>query len=136
MIVLLSTGCAYLTKDTFDVNTADFSKAKNKDLCGVYGYRKYRSQEARKELISRKVFTKADWESIDQRVVTSGMSECSVRAAFALDFRKIISTSFRDGSKGKSFIYICIDERVPFCPYTQVDIKNGIVVNVYEREEI
>ena len=135
-IVIALTGCGILHTKSFDLNTSDFSQASNQDLCGAYGYRNHRVNEARKELFSRKLFTPTEWRNIDQRIVLNGMSECAVKAAFALDYKKIISSSYKDGSIGKSLIYLCVDGRVPFCPYTQVDIKNGLVVDVYERSKL
>mgnify|MGYP000465112915 CR=1 FL=1 len=134
--ILLLSGCALWKDNRFDINTADFSKAKNEDLCSVYGYRRYRSHEAREELLARNVFSDDVWTLIDDRAVIKGMSDCAVKAAFAFDVRRILSSSYEDGRKGKSYIYSCIDERVPLCPYTQVDMIDSIVVKVFERKKI
>jgi len=133
---LLLSGCVLLNDNRFDINMADFSKAKNEDLCNVYGYRRYRSQEAREELLVRNIFSDDVWTLIDDRTVIKGMSDCAVKAAFAFDVRRILSSSYEDGRKGKSYIYSCIDERVPLCPYTQVDMVDSIVVKVFERKKI
>lgn len=136
-VVILLFGCsAQRDQTSFNVHTADFSKASDMNLCAVYGYRWNRSNEAKRELMKRNIFSDSDWKNIDQRRVKSGMSECAVKAAFALDYKKIVSKNFKDGSKGKSFVYSCSDNRVPYCPYTQVDMMNGIVTKVYKRNAL
>ena len=133
---MLISSCAFFTDNSFDIYDADFTKSNDRDLCGVYGYRTYRAEEARNELVSRHIFSDTTWQHIEERDVVPGMTECAVRAAFALEFRKILSSSYQDGSKGKSFIYSCIDGRAPLCPYTQIDMENGVVVAVFELKKI
>lgn len=124
------------SRQSFNVHTANFSKASDDELCIVYGYRLNRSGEAKLELIKRNIFTDSEWNKIAQHQVSVGMSECAVKAAYAISYAKVINTKFNNGDKGKSFIYSCNRSNVPYCPFTKVDMINGKVASVSALQEI
>ncbi|GGB22404.1 hypothetical protein [Agarivorans gilvus] len=124
------------TSNSFNVQSADFSNASDDNLCIVYGYHLNRSLEAQSELIKRNLFTSSEWAMISQHQVVNGMSECAVKAAFAINYKQVFNTKFNNGDKGKSFIYSCSDSNVPYCPFTRVDLVNGKVSSVSSVEKI
>ena len=137
--VLLTSVVACTTSQSgksFNTHTADFSKASDDELCIVYGYRLNRSGEAKSELIKRKVFTNAEWNKISKHQVSNGMSECAVKAAYAISYKKVLNTNFNNGDKGKSFIYSCTGNNVPHCPYTKIDMINGKVTSISSVQKI
>ncbi len=136
---LLTTVVACTTSQSgksFNTHTADFSKASDEELCIVYGYRVNRSGEAKSELIKRKVFTNTEWNQISQHQVSKGMSECAVKAAYAISYKKVLTTTFNNGDKGRSYIYNCTGNNVPHCPYTKIDMVNGKVTSVSSVQKI
>lgn len=123
--------------NSFNVRTADFSKATDNQLCIVYGYRINRSEEAKLELVKRKIFTDSEWKDISKHQVSVGMSECAVKAAYSINYKKVINTQFINGDTGKSFIYSCHNSsQAKYCPYTKIDIINGRVESVSTIQKI
>ncbi len=84
-MAIVLVGCASSGGNSFDVNNADFEKADSQHLCAVYGFRWNRSSEARSELESRGIFSSQEWKLIEQRRLEPGMSDCAMKAAFAVE---------------------------------------------------
>jgi hypothetical protein len=122
---------------TFNVNSAKFASASNENLCSVYGFHANRSGEARAELMKRGVFTPEDWAHIDAHTVLPGMSECAVNAAYFISVAKVEGIADASGKPiSRTVVYACDKSPVPNCPYTQVTIKNGVVVSVSPRSKL
>jgi hypothetical protein len=120
----------------FNVRTADFSTTSNDRLCSVYGYRLNRSSEAKIELMKRQVFSEAEWKNIDEHKVTVGMSKCAMKAAYSLDYKEVINTKYNDGRHVRSYVYKCEPLKLPYCPYTKVDVSNGKIISIMKHDAI
>lgn len=120
--------------DYFNVNTADFAATSNDRLCSVYGYRLNRSSEAKAELMKRGVFTEVEWRNIEERNIVVGMSDCGMKAAYKLDYKKVINTKYNNGNHVTSYVYECGSLKLPHCPYTRVDVSNGKIVSIAQYE--
>ncbi len=132
-VVLTLAACSATDQQKiFNVQTADFGKASDDNLCSVYGYRLNRSHEAKLELIKRNVFSDKELKMIEQHKIVPGMSECAVKAAYGLSDVSSSTTKFINGDKGKGFVYSCARNNIPFCPYTRIDLVNGKVTKISE----
>ncbi|MCK9635994.1 MAG: hypothetical protein M0R41_06925 [Methylobacter tundripaludum] len=135
VVTLLLTACA-TSISTFDVNTADFSTAKEDSLCIVYGFRWNRSQEAKAELIRRNMFTEREWQMIEARKVEPGLSECGVEAAYPLNVAMYyFHNDLNDNPIGNDIVFSCKEAPVPYCPFTKVEIREGKVSAVVPVSE-
>lgn len=136
IFILSISGCSQNNKK-FNVRTADFSSASDRDLCITYGFRANRSTEAKMELLSRSIFSQKEWKLIDERKLEPGMSECAAYSAYYIDNKKLYSKKDKNGKLiQKELIYSCEDKRVPYCPYTSVIIKNGKIDSIGVKKEI
>ena len=118
------------------VNTLDFTSAADIKLCVIYGYGMNRAEEAGNELRRRNIFLESEWNDIEHGIIMPGMSLCAVYAAFTNISRKYSEKKDAQGDAVKEIIYDCRDGRVPFCPFTQVTIKNDKVTEVKQLNSL
>ena len=118
------------------VNTLDFTSATDIKLCAIYGYGKNRAEEAEKELQHRNIFTDGEWNDIELGSIKPGMSLCAVYAAFMNISKEFSEKKNAQGDTVKEIIYDCRDGRVPFCPFTQVTLKDDKVTEVKQLNSL
>jgi hypothetical protein len=118
------------------VNTLDFTSAPDIKLCAIYGYGMNRAREAEDELRHRNIFTDAELNDIEGGSIKPGMSLCAVYAAFTNISREYSEKKDAQGDVVKEIIYDCRDGRVPFCPFTQVTLKNDKVTEVKQLNSL
>ena len=59
-----------------------------------------------------------------------------MKAAFAIDYKRVSTIEAADGSKEVRYYYSCDDGRASDCPFTRVDIREGEVVNIETVQEM
>lgn len=128
----LLTGCGASSEPKqFIVDSANFSTAKNEDLCSVYGFRLNRAYEAKEELIKRNIFTQNEWNLIDNRHVIQGMSKCGVLAAYPTRVVKYQYSKDTQGNViGESWTLSCQDAPLAYCPFTKIEFRNNKVIAI------
>lgn len=124
------TSCA--TKVYFDPRGADLATVTNQQLCEAYGHRTTRVAEIKAELERRKLFGTEDWSKIDSHNLSVGMPECAVFAAYP---RKLASIDQGEGARNddtaKEISFDCDDIKMPFCPVTTFEIRNGNIYAIF-----
>jgi hypothetical protein len=137
LVLLTIAGCSSMpATNHFAVNTADFTTASDINLCSVYGYGWNRAEEAKQELVHRNFFTTEELQNIKQRQIKPGMTLCAVYAAYTNSCAKYAVTKDAQGNEIKELIYDCSEGRVPFCPFTQVMLKNDKVIEVKDVKSL
>ena len=118
------------------VYTLDFKLVPEIKLCAIYGYGKNRAEDAEAELRHRNIFTDGEWNDIEHGSIKPGMSLCAVYAAFTNISRDYSEKKNAQGDAEKEIIFDCRDGRVPFCPFTQVTLKNDKVTEVKQLNSL
>jgi len=118
------------------VNTLDFTSATDIKLCAIYGYGMNRAEEAEMELRHRSILRDDEWNDIERGNIKPGMSLCAVYAAYTNIGREYSEKKDAQGDAIKEIIYDCRDGRVPFCPFTQVTLKNDKVTEIKQLNSL
>lgn len=129
LAAVLAAGCG-TAPPAFNMSTSDFSKAAADDLCTTYGFRSDRALEARAELVRRNLFSPAEWQQIDDKLVVAGMTECAVKAAVPLGLGERTPRKGVAGEDiGSDVVLRCAVAPV-LCPYVRIEFRQGKVARV------
>ena len=138
--IFLFMGCSQVSNPkpkTFNINTADFSKATNEQLCEIFGYRNNRAYDAKKELLKRNIFTQEEWKLIQERKIKIGMTECGLLASYGLEGRYKMNYTTQDKKLiSKSYFYKCKKSYSNICPYVEIKIKNNKIVEINKIDKL